>query len=263
MKTPLKTGPDGLGWSRPRSALSLIEVLIVITVIAVLVAILVPAMSQSRQVARQTACLSGLRQVGVAVSAYAMDHDGSIPYGPKAPPPSATNFYPLTGNVTSLLSLESGAPVGLGLLLHRYLAETKQVLFCPGADQEPDTRKALEVIGRSQVQGSYYYRHASVASLSGPLPPPRVKLDQLGENRNGAPIRCLAMDSQFLAPPALAAFNIRSRTHHQQRVVNTLFADGHAGTFPNADRRYVTDVSISVYNTLDRILEIFELFDPQ
>jgi len=246
-----------------RRGLTLIEVLIVISVIAVLVGILIPALSDSRRAGRKVACLSGLRQLGVAASAYALDHDGSLPYGPKAPPPSATNFYPVTGNVTSLLSLESGAPVGLGLLLERYLADTKAVLFCPDADQVQDSGAALAAVGVSQVEGSYYYRHASVVSLSGPLPPPRMNIDKLGKNRNGAAIECLAMDTQFLAPPMMAAFNIRPRTHHQQRLVNALFRDGHASSHPNTDGRYTTDIAISVYDTLDRILEIFESLDAQ
>lgn len=249
--------------SRCHNGFTIIEVAVTTTVIAILLTILLPSLSRSRRIANQTACLSGLRQIGVAITSYAFDNKGHIPYGPKAPPPSATNFYPLTGNVTSLVSLQSGAPVGLGLLLGDHLGETKDVLFCPGVDVKEDVAAALAKVGTSQVEGSYYYRHASVAALSGKLPPPRVRLDQLGKNRNGKPLRCLAMDTQFLAPPKMALFNVKTRTHHQRQVVDALFTDGHAATFDNSRERFIVNISVSVYKTLDAILKNFEALDAE
>ena len=195
------------------------------------------------------------------MSSYAMDNNGFLPYGPKSPPPSATNFYPLTGNVTSLISLEGGAPVGLGLLLSDHLAGRKEILFCPGADEKLDTQASLAAVGVSQVESSYYYRHASVASLSGPVAQPTMERDRLGMNRNGVPIRCLAMDTQFIAPAKMAVFNLRTRTHHRKRAVNALYTDGHASNHKNVNDRFTVNISLSVYRTLDRILEIFESLD--
>jgi prepilin-type processing-associated H-X9-DG protein len=228
-----------------------------------LVGILVPGLSHSRRLAKQTACSAGLQQIGVAICTYAMENNGSIPYGPKAPPPSATNFYPNTGNVTSLISLESGKPVGLGLLLNRNLADSKESLFCPGADEKWDTRESLALVGVKQVESSYFYRHGSVITLSGTSGPPNVKLDRLGKNRNGAAVRTLAMDTQFFAPPTMRMFNLHSRTHHKERVVNALYADGHVSTHPNTDDRFKVNLSLSVYNTLGRILSIFEELDSE
>ena len=42
----------------------------------------------------------------------------------------------------SLLSLQSGAPVGLGLLLQDHLSSQPKVLFCPGCDQPTDAATA-------------------------------------------------------------------------------------------------------------------------
>jgi len=243
--------------------LTLIEVIVVMAIITMLFGILVPGLTHSRRIAKQTACLANLQQIGVGICTYAMENNGSIPYGPKAPPPSATNFYPKTGDVTSLISLENGAPVGLGLMLESNLAKTPQALFCPGADEPEDAQKALARVGKAQVESSYYYRHASVTTLSGSAPPPKVKLDLLGKNRRGRPIRCLVMDTQFIAPASMAMFNIYSRTHHDQRVVNALYTDGHAETHPNIDNQYQVNLSLSVYNTLDRILSVFEDLDTQ
>lgn len=246
-----------------RKGFTILELLIVIGVIAVLMGILLPTLSRSRQAAIRATCLSGLQQMGIALSSYAFENGGFLPYGPKAPPPSATNFYPLTGNVTSLISLQNGAPVGLGLLLADQLASKKDILFCPGADDDWDVQASLAAVGVSQVESSYYYRHASVAALSGAQPAPRMELDRLGNNRQGHPIRSLVMDTQFLAPPQMSLFNLKTRTHHRQKFVNALFVDGHASSFQNVRDRFTVNVSISVYRTLDRILEIFEGLDKE
>ncbi len=246
---------------RPARALTMIELLVVMSIIAVLMGLLLPSLGRTRRLARQTECLAGLRQIGVAVFSYSLENGDSIPYGPKAPPPSATNFYPQTGNVTSLISLQSGAMVGLGLLLQNDLAQQKDLMFCPGADAKWDIETLLRDVGHTQVEGSYYYRHASVASLSGPLPEPRVKIGQLGNNSAGVPIRCLALDTQFISPPSMAFFNLKTRTHHGRQAVNALFTDGHASTFANDDDTYTVNLAMSAYGTLERILEVFEVLD--
>ncbi len=54
---------------------TLIELLVVIGIIAILAAILFPVFAQAREKARQTACMSNLRQVGLATLQYAQDYD--------------------------------------------------------------------------------------------------------------------------------------------------------------------------------------------
>src|SRR5207245_618060 len=91
---------------------TLIELLVVIAIIAILAALLLPALAAAREAGRKAACLSNLRQIGIAIHGYAPDYEGKIPYGPKAPPfTSPADFYPSTGAPTSLLSLRGGAPV--------------------------------------------------------------------------------------------------------------------------------------------------------
>src|SRR5438876_632248 len=115
-----------------RRGFTLVELLVVIAIIAILAALLFPALTSARVKARKTACLSNLRQVGIAVLLYANDNSGNIPFGPKAAAfTSPMNFYPSTGAPTSLISLSGGAPVGLGLLLSQQLSAQPKVLFCP------------------------------------------------------------------------------------------------------------------------------------
>jgi prepilin-type processing-associated H-X9-DG protein len=165
--------------------------------------------------------------------------------------------------------LGSGLPVGLGLLLSQQLCAQPKVLFCPGSDQPLDSDAQLANVGQRQAQCSFYYRHGGNTQIfdipgTNTTPAP-IRLDDLGNNRNGLPIRALVIDTQFLCTPGMATFGISPRTHHQQRFANILFFDGHALSKPNPDQRFTVNLgaSVDLYSAFNLILKVLENADEE
>jgi prepilin-type N-terminal cleavage/methylation domain-containing protein/prepilin-type processing-associated H-X9-DG protein len=62
-----------------RHAFTLIELLVVIAIIAILAAILFPVFAQARDKARQSSCLSNIKQIGIGLMMYVQDADETYP----------------------------------------------------------------------------------------------------------------------------------------------------------------------------------------
>jgi len=62
-----------------RRGFTLIELLVVIAIIAILAAILFPVFAKVREKARQTACASNMKQLGLAIIQYKEDYDEVYP----------------------------------------------------------------------------------------------------------------------------------------------------------------------------------------
>jgi type II secretory pathway pseudopilin PulG len=57
-----------------KTAISLVELLVVIGIIAILIAMLLPSISRAREQANRTRCENNIRQIGLALAVYVSDH---------------------------------------------------------------------------------------------------------------------------------------------------------------------------------------------
>ena len=61
------------------AAFTLVELLVVIAIIAILMALMMPSIARAKMKANQTSCLNNMRQLNLAASMYATDHDEEYP----------------------------------------------------------------------------------------------------------------------------------------------------------------------------------------
>lgn len=117
-----------------RTAFTLIELLVVIAIIAILAAILFPVFAQARESARQTTCLSNLKQIALATMMYAQDYDETyVPVGgtiEQAWPSTTTEPTQMSRVTTNGVKPISGW--SLNLLPY---TKNREIFQCPSMDK--------------------------------------------------------------------------------------------------------------------------------
>jgi prepilin-type N-terminal cleavage/methylation domain-containing protein/prepilin-type processing-associated H-X9-DG protein len=114
---------------RPRRSpvgFTLIELLVVIAIISILAAILFPVFARAREKARQTSCLSNLRQLGIGLDMYSQDHDETLFFfGHNVDPSRVNPVTPLGANAGNRWWNQ----------IISYTSDTRDLLVCPSDDE--------------------------------------------------------------------------------------------------------------------------------
>ncbi|MDX1933496.1 MAG: DUF1559 domain-containing protein [Capsulimonadales bacterium] len=251
----------------PGAGFTLIELLVVIAIIAILAAILFPVFAQARDKARQTTCLSNLKQLGLGFLMYAQDYDETYPLA-NSTPEGAT---PGIGNVTWLYTVDPYIKAGMASSVAQ--AGGKSIFVCPAFDKSGRTagnstagnpyRPSLSYSVNRYLIGTMALnvaaeRRIPSATLAKPQYPAQVIL--LTEARG----RCVWTDgiddpvvlAQIPDAVICSAEYFTGRSRHSDGG-NYAFGDGHAKWVRSSTPSYtgdpnpsITDGSLASYQNL-------------
>jgi prepilin-type N-terminal cleavage/methylation domain-containing protein/prepilin-type processing-associated H-X9-DG protein len=203
---------------RSRRAFTLIELLVVIAIIAILAAILFPVFAQARDKARSVACMSNMKQIGIAEQMYVQDYDECI-------------FFRSTTNVdsTRIHTATSGNPLKWWNMLTPYI-KNNQIYKCPSDDPKlvADSDSNL-VIPRSYA-ASAAAESLSLAQVDKPVDT-IVITEAWSRDGTGAVINTETWLEAFdgdMAPDPLRPGSMLKYANRHQGGMNCAFFDGHA-----------------------------------
>jgi len=138
---------------------TLIELLVVIAIIAILAAILFPVFARAKAAAKQTQCLSNLKQIGSAIGLYMADYDDLFPHAVDA----VDKFRPEIWNHEPQFQAQIPYMPLMNEVLQPYI-KNREVFRCPsdsGSQVKDDTPNIPFVSAPSMYatyESSYFFR---------------------------------------------------------------------------------------------------------
>jgi prepilin-type N-terminal cleavage/methylation domain-containing protein/prepilin-type processing-associated H-X9-DG protein len=139
---------------------TLIELLVVIAIIAILAAILFPVFAQARDKARQAACLSNLKQIGLAIGLYNQDYDERMP--------SCCAWGKGWANAPCAPLEKQGVPAYLQEFLVPY-TKNEGIWWCPSVSPSRPFWGNARYPTMGHNGTSYHWNHETPAVPYGPL----------------------------------------------------------------------------------------------
>ncbi len=227
------SGLQGVCGAGGRAGFTLIELLVVIAIISLLVSILLPSLKRANDLAKSTVCVANLRQVVVAVSMYAGEHEAYPAYRAANTHPSAaggTDAYQLGGFAAAAEISPANPPRFEMGILHKY-AQSEGVAVCPAyqylASQSETGLPTFDLfsyglnLGATNFYPYFLYYDKPLAAH---------KMIQPGETLYYADV--VGVRPYMLASWDIWGFGVQWIRPHRRHVgkANLGFADGHAST---------------------------------
>jgi len=135
---------------------TLIELLVVIAIIAILMGILMPALRKVKEIARETACKSNLKNVGIAVAMYLDDFERKIPNTQSS---NQHQWFQSDGRTYRRVG-SSGTY--WGIYYRDYIGDQTKIFGCPSFQSATNTRLIYNYSGSTKsTDSTYIIRHAA------------------------------------------------------------------------------------------------------